>query len=93
MGLSMNPNQGYTCRMSVQISVRLPDQLVEELDALVEAGSERSRASFIERSLQRELRRWKTLRDIEILRQTGTTPYPDLDGLAEQAASTSLDLG
>ena len=78
--------------MSVQISVRLPDRLVDELDAVVQSGAERSRASFIERSLQRELRRWRTLRDVEILRQAGGNPYPDLDGIAEHSTRTPLDL-
>lgn len=43
--------------MSTQIAVRLPDDLVASVDALVEAGEARSRASVIERALRRELRR------------------------------------
>ena len=41
--------------MSIQIAVRLPDQLVNSLDELVDSGAARSRASVIERALLRGL--------------------------------------
>ena len=43
--------------MSTQIAVRLPDELVAELDSIVLSGEEPSRASIVEQALLRELRR------------------------------------
>lgn len=53
--------------MSIQIAVRLPDDLVHELDKLVAAGTAPSRASVVEEALRRELRRYLAERDIAIL--------------------------
>jgi Arc/MetJ-type ribon-helix-helix transcriptional regulator len=70
--------------MSKQIAVRVPDDLVEFVDELVEAGAERSRATFVAKALERERHRLLAARDAEILARTG--PDPDLVGLAEYAA-------
>ncbi len=78
--------------MSTQIAVRLPDDLVHAVDALVAAGQVRSRASLVERALARELRRLQTERDIEILRRS--SDGDDLDELvraASRAPITGLD--
>lgn len=76
--------------MSVQIAVRLPESTVEQLDKLVADGEARSRASVIERALAREFRRLVASRDAAIL--AGSGEDPDLDGLAEHAARTPLDI-
>ena len=70
--------------MSVQIAVRLPDDLVAFVDERVGAGLEPSRAAVVTRALQRERRRAIATRDAEILAASG--PDPDLDGLADFAA-------
>jgi Arc/MetJ-type ribon-helix-helix transcriptional regulator len=70
--------------MSKQIAVRLPDDLVEFVDDLVEAGVGRSRAGVVTRALERERRRAVAARDAEILARTGSDP--ELAGLAEYAA-------
>ena len=70
--------------MSKQIAVRLPDELVRFVDAVVEAGDEPSRAAVVTKALERERRRVVAARDAEILAATG--PDPDLAGLAEFAA-------
>ena len=74
--------------MSKQIAVRLPDDLVEFVDAVVGSGSETSRAAVVARALERERRRAMAARDAEILARTG--PDPELDGLAEYAAGRSV---
>ena len=43
--------------MSKQIAVRLSDELVDFVDAIVENGDERSRAAVVTRALERERRR------------------------------------
>ena len=86
----MNPKSGYTSVMTMQIAVRLPDELVAELDQLVADGQEVSRASVMERALARELRRLIAAKDAAILAHAG--PDPDLDALAEYAAHVPLGL-
>jgi Arc/MetJ-type ribon-helix-helix transcriptional regulator len=70
--------------MSKQIAVRLPDELVEFVDGLVDSGGGRSRAAVVRRALEREQRRVDAARDAEILAQSG--PDPDLAALADHAA-------
>lgn len=76
--------------MSKQIAVRLPDDLVEFVDAIVDAGDGRSRAAVVTRVLERERRRVLAARDAEIL--AGAGPDPELAGLAEHAAAVPSDL-
>jgi Arc/MetJ-type ribon-helix-helix transcriptional regulator len=67
--------------MSKQIAVRLPDDLVEFVDEVVDSGAGRSRAAVVTVALERERRRALAARDVEILARTG--PDPELAGLAE----------
>jgi predicted transcriptional regulator len=76
--------------MTIQIAVRLADDTVARLDQLVAAGQAPSRASVIERALAREFRRLIAERDAAILAALG--PDSDMDGLADYAASTELDI-
>jgi Arc/MetJ-type ribon-helix-helix transcriptional regulator len=70
--------------MSKQIAVRLPDDLVDFVDGLVDSGARRSRAAVVTRALEHERRRAVAARDAQILARTG--PDPELAGLAEHAA-------
>jgi Arc/MetJ-type ribon-helix-helix transcriptional regulator len=70
--------------MTVQIAVRLPEDMVEFVDRLVAAGEAPSRASVLERALAREIRRHAAEQDAAILADAG--PDPELAGLAEYAA-------
>jgi antitoxin MazE3 len=76
--------------VSIQIAVRLPDSMVEYLDQLVAEGQATSRASVVERALNREFRRLIAARDAAILAEAG--PDPDMDGLAGYAASAPMDV-
>lgn len=69
--------------------MRLPNDLVEFMDQRVEQGHAASRAAVVAHALDRERRLEIAARDAAILAKTG--PDPDLDGLAEFAARTSLD--
>jgi Arc/MetJ-type ribon-helix-helix transcriptional regulator len=77
--------------MSIQIAVRLPDQLVNSLDELVDSGAARSRASVIERALLRELRYQRMLQEVEIL-NSGVGADKDLDALAQFSSNVALDV-
>jgi len=76
--------------MSVQITVRLPHELVSFLDDLVAAGSVRSRAEGVTHSLARERRFRSALNDVAILRDLSTDP--DLDELASYQAAHPVAL-
>lgn len=75
--------------MSVQIAVRLPEDLLAFVDDLVSHGDAPSRAAVVSRALERERRRKVAERDAVVLAEAGTDT--DLDSLAEFAANTSLD--
>ena len=75
--------------MSKQIAVRLPDDIVEFIDRLVQRGAASSRAAVVARALERERRREIAARDAAILAKAGEDA--DLDNLAEYAARTPLD--
>ncbi len=75
--------------MSKQIAVRLDDELVDFVDAIVDSGTERSRAAVVTHALQRERRRMVAARDAEILAASG--PDPQLVGLAEHVAGVPID--
>jgi Arc/MetJ-type ribon-helix-helix transcriptional regulator len=70
--------------MSKQIAVRLPDELVDFVDVVVESGAGRSRAAVVTKALERERRRMLAARDAEIL--AGQGPDPDLAQLAKHVA-------
>lgn len=76
--------------MSKQIAVRLPDELVEFVDGVVDSGFERSRAAVVVRALERERRRAAAARDAEILARSGQDP--ELAGLAEYVAGLPSEL-
>lgn len=77
--------------MSIQIAVRLPDQLVKSLDELVDSGAARSRASVIERALLRELRYQRMSQEVEIL-NSDLGADEDLDSLARVSGNIALDV-
>lgn len=75
--------------MTRQIAVRLPDDLVEFIDRLVDDGKAKSRAAVVAAAVSRERRREIATRDAAILARSGTDP--DLDGLAGYAARIATD--
>ena len=75
--------------MSIQIAVRLPEELVEFIDRLVSDGRAPSRAAVVSQALQRERRRELAARDAAILATSAEDG--DLDALAEYAARTPVD--
>ncbi len=65
--------------MSIQIAVRLPDEMVEFLDRVVASGRAPSRAAVVTSAIEREMRRLLAERDVEILEHDGAAD--DLDVL------------
>ncbi|MFM9877443.1 MAG: ribbon-helix-helix domain-containing protein [Rhodoglobus sp.] len=60
--------------MTKQITVRLPDDLVEFIDELVDSGRFESRAAVITRQVKRLQRRLIAEKDAEIYRTQGEDP-------------------
>lgn len=77
----------YHSHMTTQISVRLPDELVNFLDRSVTDGTVSSRAAMVTRALERERRRLNAVADAEILATQG--PQDDLDDLVEWSATNT----
>ncbi len=80
----------YGFGMNVQITVRIPDDLVEFVDAEVARGTATSRADAVTRALVRERRRRAALVDVEILCSGGAAA--GLDGLAQHSAANPVAL-
>ncbi|MGH3360121.1 MAG: YlcI/YnfO family protein [Nocardioidaceae bacterium] len=76
--------------MTRQITVRLPDDVVDFIDTVVEEDEAPSRAAVVTRALQRERRRDIAARDARILSEGGTDD--DLDGLARFNAGRAIDV-
>ncbi len=74
---------------TTQISVRLPEELVEFVDEQVRRGEVTSRAAALTRAITREQRRVLAERDVAILK--GGRSDDELSGVGEYAASMSLD--
>lgn len=74
-----------------QVTVRISADHVAYIDQLVNEGRVESRAAYLDLAAERQ-RRWELgLRDLAILSQP-TDEKDDLDGLAEWAARTPLDI-
>lgn len=71
--------------MSVQIAIRLPDDMVAFLDRSVAAGNAPSRAALVARAVEREMRRQVAEQDAAILRERGASD--DLDELVDWSAA------
>lgn len=76
-------------RMSRQIAVRLPDEMVAFLDRTVAAGKAPSRAAMVAGAVEREMRRQAAEQDAQVLREHGTAD--DLDDLV-QWSSTHIEV-
>lgn len=76
--------------VTVQIAVRLPDDIVAFLDAQVSSGAAPSRAAVVTRALQRERRRAAAERDAAIYAVAAESG--DVSELATWAAKQAMDI-
>jgi Arc/MetJ-type ribon-helix-helix transcriptional regulator len=77
--------------MTIQITVRLPDEEVAYIDELVQDGEASSRAAVVAAALKRDRRRRDAERDLAIIIATSRDPDPDdLDALTAHASRTEL---
>lgn len=73
--------------MTIQIAVRLPDELVAFLDRSVADGMAASRAALVSRAVEREMRHQAALADAATLSAQGADD--DLDSLVAWTADNS----
>jgi Arc/MetJ-type ribon-helix-helix transcriptional regulator len=78
----------YGSGMTIQMTVRLPDDVASYIDERVSEGAAGSRAEIIARAVRHE----RELEILAALRDQGETLYPDLAGLVDWAAERPLDL-
>ena len=76
--------------VTIQIAVRLPDDIVAFVDEQVSSGAASSRAVVVARALEHERRRAAAERDAAIY--AATAQPGDLDELAAWAASRPMDI-
>jgi Arc/MetJ-type ribon-helix-helix transcriptional regulator len=76
--------------MSIQIAVRLPDDIVAFVDEQVSSGAASSRAAVVARALERDRRRAAAERDAAIY--ATAVEHDDLYGLAAWAAEQPMDV-
>ncbi|HEX4518886.1 MAG TPA: YlcI/YnfO family protein [Gaiellaceae bacterium] len=74
--------------MSKQLTVRLPDELVEFIDQCIETGRATSRAAVVAAAVELQRRRAIVEQDVAILARTAADD--ELDELAAYAARTEL---
>jgi len=76
--------------MSMQIAVRLPDDMVKFVDHLVETGRGSSRATVIMRALERERRHEMAVQDAAIYARSGEDS--DMADLVRYLSGQPVDL-
>ena len=74
-------------RMTTQIAVRLPDEMVAFLDRSVATGKAASRAALVAAAVEREMRRQAAEQDAQVLREHGAAD--DLDDLVQWSSTHS----
>lgn len=81
---------GTIAVVTIQIAVRLPDDIVAFVDEQVNSGAASSRAAVVARALQHERRRTAAERDAAIY--AAISQPDDLDELATWAANRPMDI-
>lgn len=76
--------------MTVQVAVRLPNDLVDFMDHLIEDGAASSRATVVASALRHEQRRLAAERDAAIL--AAYPNDPDMDALAVYGTQVPIEL-
>jgi Arc/MetJ-type ribon-helix-helix transcriptional regulator len=79
----------YHSGMTIQIAVRLPDDIVEYVDQQVTSGSAASRAAVVTRALERDRRRHVAEQDAQIY---ASSRQGDLDELASWAVGQPMEI-
>jgi Arc/MetJ-type ribon-helix-helix transcriptional regulator len=83
----------YGDAMSIQIALRLSETVVAYIDEQVASGRAKSRSEVVARFVERDRRRERSARDLEVLLADRSLPaVQEFDQLATVAGNTRLDL-
>ena len=77
--------------MSTQIAIRLPDEIVEFVDAQVSSGAAKSRADFIGLAIKHEQRRRTAERDLQIIRAAPYDEFEEMHHHVTRGGNPDLD--
>jgi Arc/MetJ-type ribon-helix-helix transcriptional regulator len=83
---------GTITSVSIQIAVRLPDELVAYVDQAVAAGRVKSRAELVARLIERDARRQRAEEDLQRLIRRGAVNDPEALAIVESVAETALPI-
>jgi Arc/MetJ-type ribon-helix-helix transcriptional regulator len=81
---------GTIWRMSIQIAVRLPDELVAYVDRAVASGRVRSRAELVARLIERDARRQRAEDDLALLVKKGAVRDAEALAIARAVSATPV---
>lgn len=77
--------------MSIQIAVRLPDELVAYVDQAVAAGRVKSRAELVSRLIARDARRQRAEDDLQRLMAAGALLDEEALAMAKAIPATPIE--
>jgi Arc/MetJ-type ribon-helix-helix transcriptional regulator len=82
--------------MSIQIALRLPEAVVDYIDAQILAGRAKSRSEVVTRFVARDRRRERAAQDVERIladrAASATDDFDELDALVRAVSTTPLDI-
>jgi Arc/MetJ-type ribon-helix-helix transcriptional regulator len=78
--------------VSIQIAVRLPEELVAYVDRAVASGRVKSRAELVARLLERDARRQRAEDDLQRLIARGALDDPEASAIVESTVGAVLDI-
>ncbi|HWC36294.1 MAG TPA: hypothetical protein VG650_15920 [Mycobacteriales bacterium] len=78
--------------MSIQIAVRLPEDLVAYIDHAVASGRVKSRAELVARLIARDARRQRAEDDLRRLIKRGALDDAELSAIVDSASNTALPI-
>jgi Arc/MetJ-type ribon-helix-helix transcriptional regulator len=76
--------------MSIQIAVRLPDELVAYVDQAITEGRVKSRADLVARLIARDARRQRAEEDLQRLIEAGATGDDEMLAIAKATSRTPV---
>lgn len=82
--------EGYAAGMTIQVAVKLPDELVAELDRLVAAGSFASRSQAIRSGLEAVVA-GRHREEIDLRYREAMTRLPETDEEIAEATRLAID--
>lgn len=78
--------------MSIQIAVRLPEDLVAYVDQAVAEGRVKSRADLVARLIARDARRRRAELDLQLLVEKGVLADDEMLAIARATSATTLPI-